>query len=240
MDIEFHYHITYILARKGGFDAETSAVIAYASQYTDDNNDKYQVTLHDGTVFRNYISQTLNILFPKNKLLRIYSCFHFLPGDFTAPEAERSDCTLHKFNNTANSVTAQQVYADALESGDPYQTADGRLTDLRAARHRHRLALSRAKVFLPLQAEASEGMAAEGLHNVRGRPRHDGGDRGSGAGATGPVKRRLPQGLPPQLTPEQVGEGALPRMSCVEDTTVGSPKASARRWLRRITPDFSC
>lgn len=37
MDIEFHYHITFILARKAGFNTKDSYIIAYSSQYTDDN-----------------------------------------------------------------------------------------------------------------------------------------------------------------------------------------------------------
>jgi hypothetical protein len=39
MDIEFHYHMTYIIARRAGFSPNDSYVIAYSSQYTDDNTD---------------------------------------------------------------------------------------------------------------------------------------------------------------------------------------------------------
>ncbi len=116
MDIEFHYHITYILARKGGYSEEDASTIAYACQYTDDNNDKYEVILEDGSVYGNYISQTLNILRPKNKLVRIYTCFHFFPGEYWSDDAQRADCSLHLFNTTSDSPDAQTMFRTALEA----------------------------------------------------------------------------------------------------------------------------
>ena len=122
MDIEFHYHITYILARKGGYNTTDASTIAYACQYTDDNNEKYEVKLDGGTVYENFISQTLNILRPKNKLVRIYSCFHFFPGDYAGDEAKRSDGSLHLFNTTPDSSDAAEMFKTALDKGDLYRT----------------------------------------------------------------------------------------------------------------------
>jgi hypothetical protein len=45
MNIDFHYYLTYLLAERAGFDrkiksGETEAeIIAYSSQYVDDNNE---------------------------------------------------------------------------------------------------------------------------------------------------------------------------------------------------------
>jgi len=119
MNIEFHYHITYILARKSGFDTETASTIAYASQYTDDNNEQFQVLLKDGSRYRNYISQTFNILKPKNRLVRIYTCFHFFPGNYDHPDSRRIDGSMHLFNTTAGSDDARKMLDAALETGDP-------------------------------------------------------------------------------------------------------------------------
>ena len=121
MDIEFHYYITYILAKESGFDPGNTDKIAYASQYTDDNCIKIRITQEDGSEYQNYISQTMNILNPINKLARIYSCFHFLPGHFDCQSAARIDGSLHILNTTPKSSNADIILDSALESGDPYR-----------------------------------------------------------------------------------------------------------------------
>ncbi len=122
MDIEFHYHITYILARQAGFSSHEAQVVAYSSQYTDDNDDKYQVLLPDSQIYQNYISQTLNIFRPKNKLVRIYTCFHFPAGEFLNHlPARRADGALHLFNTTPNSASVRKIFQQALDSGNLYR-----------------------------------------------------------------------------------------------------------------------
>lgn len=37
MDIEFHYYVTYLVYIKAGFNKNEAEIIAYASQYVDDN-----------------------------------------------------------------------------------------------------------------------------------------------------------------------------------------------------------
>ncbi|MDA8104143.1 MAG: hypothetical protein M0Z71_02065 [Nitrospiraceae bacterium] len=37
MDIEFHYYMTHLIALRAGFKPDDAFKIAYASQYTDDN-----------------------------------------------------------------------------------------------------------------------------------------------------------------------------------------------------------
>lgn len=118
MDVEFHYYITYILARKGGYSRESAAAIAYASQYTDDNNDMYRVKLPGGRSYRNFISQTMDIFHPKSKKIHIYTCFHFFPGDYSADTARRNDGVLHIFNTTPDSANARRMFRAAMDSGD--------------------------------------------------------------------------------------------------------------------------
>ena len=77
MNSEFHYYITGILAHKAGFNEEEASIIAYSSQYVDHNTIVF--TVDD---YKNYVSQTMNILKPMKTLMRIYPIFHFTPPFF--------------------------------------------------------------------------------------------------------------------------------------------------------------
>jgi len=44
MDFEFHYYITGIIARRAGFIENDAKIIAYASQFVDDNDVILNVT----------------------------------------------------------------------------------------------------------------------------------------------------------------------------------------------------
>ena len=116
MDIEFHYYMTYLTAAKAGFGKEDAATIAYASQYVDDNDLKFEINKGQATAYRNYISQTMNILKPKPKLFRIYPVFHFIPGDPMAQSAWRKDGKMHWLNTTPNSDNANAILDAALRS----------------------------------------------------------------------------------------------------------------------------
>ena len=74
MDIEFHYYITYIIARRAGFSADDAFLLSYACQLTDDNNDPYEISLDTPDYYKNHISQTMNILRPRMDLMHIYPC----------------------------------------------------------------------------------------------------------------------------------------------------------------------
>ena len=45
MDIEFHYYLTKYLALEAGFEEDEAEIIAYASQYVDDNCVKYSIKI---------------------------------------------------------------------------------------------------------------------------------------------------------------------------------------------------
>lgn len=121
MDIEFHYYMTYLIAARAGFAAPQAELIAYASQYVDNNDTLFAVDVDKASCFRNYISQTMNITKPKSKLLRIYPLFHFIPGDVHAETALRKDGKLHWLNTTPNSENANAILDAALASGDLYR-----------------------------------------------------------------------------------------------------------------------
>jgi hypothetical protein len=117
MNSEFHYYITGIIAHRAGFSMEDAATIAYATQLVDDNTVVYKIKdRNTGETYSNYISQTVNILKPKKTLMRIYSIFHFIPGDPMAESARRKDGKMHLLNVTPNSDLSQGVMYKAFKS----------------------------------------------------------------------------------------------------------------------------
>ncbi len=121
MDIEFHYWITALLAREAGFSEEEASVIAYSSQYVDENDVSYKIRSRIGKpVYRNYISQTMNILKPKAELMRIYPIFHFIPGEPDADSARRRDGKMHILNTTPDNGNANEILSEAFKA--PHDT----------------------------------------------------------------------------------------------------------------------
>lgn len=118
MDIEFHYYITYLTAKKAGFTAEESQIIAYSSQYVDDNDLIFSIA---NGQYQNFISQTINILKPWKKLLRIYPLFHFIPGALDLNTVHRRDGKLHYLNTTPCSQNAKDILRKAFSSRDLYR-----------------------------------------------------------------------------------------------------------------------
>lgn len=124
MDIEFHYHITYVLARKAGFDQSEAWIIAYASQYVDDNTGAFTIQAEKPSAnYKNYITQTLDITKPGNRLLRIHTCFHFLPGDYIEHHArvKRNDGLVHVLTTTPDSRNARWLMDEAFKSRSLYR-----------------------------------------------------------------------------------------------------------------------
>ena len=121
MDIEFHYYMMYLISAKAGFGFRDAYNIAYASQYVDDNDMKLEIDKGRASAYRNYISQTMNILKPKNKLFRIYPLFHFIPGDPMSRTAFRKDGKMHWLNTTPDSKNANQICDRAMATKDVYR-----------------------------------------------------------------------------------------------------------------------
>ena len=117
MDMEFHYWITGIIARESGFTEDEAKIIAYSSQFVDENDTSLTVRDKETSdIYRNFISQTLNILKPKTELLRIYPIFHFIPGHPDGPTAKRRDGKMHLFNTTPNSEFANRIFQVAFKA----------------------------------------------------------------------------------------------------------------------------
>jgi len=121
MDIEFHYHIIYLIAARAGFNTTDAYLIAYSSQFVDDNTIIYEINPGKSEYYKNYISQTYNILKPRRKLFRIYPLFHFVPGDLLNGDP-RKDGKLHQLNTTPDSVNSRKILRAALRSKDLYRT----------------------------------------------------------------------------------------------------------------------
>jgi hypothetical protein len=120
MDIEFHYYITYVIALRAGFNAEDSYVLAYSSQYTDDNTTIFKISQGTGDeYYSNYISQTSDITKPKNELMRIYPIFHFMPGpkeEIESNTALRRDGKFHILNTIPDNGNARLTLKAAFET----------------------------------------------------------------------------------------------------------------------------
>jgi hypothetical protein len=121
MNIEFHFYIINLLARRAGFSENDSYIIAYSSQYTDDNCIIYRINKGKEDEYSNYISQTMNILKPKRKLMRIYPCFHFVPGQYDSDLAKRKDGKMHMLNTSENNKNSNILMDNALSTGDLYR-----------------------------------------------------------------------------------------------------------------------
>ena len=118
MDIEFHYYMTYLIAAKAGLEPGDALTLAYSSQYVDDNDMIFEIDNGKASYFQNYISQTMNILKPKQSLMRVYPIFHFIPGDPQAKTAFRKDGCMHWLNTTPDSGNANAMLDLALETGN--------------------------------------------------------------------------------------------------------------------------
>ena len=65
MDIEFHYWLTGLIAYRAGFNRDEAFTIAYSSQHVDENDVTLEIKSH-GSVYKNFISQTMNHAYPVN------------------------------------------------------------------------------------------------------------------------------------------------------------------------------
>jgi hypothetical protein len=110
MNIEFHYHITYLLSLKAGFNQEFAYKIAYSSQFVDDNNKLLEVVDSGMNLVYCSLPTALGSIFPSTKRDIILQSFHFLPGN----NPNKPMVT------TANSKLANDLLDYALSKSDPY------------------------------------------------------------------------------------------------------------------------
>jgi hypothetical protein len=71
-----------------GFHPSEAAILAQAAQEIDDNHIPISVSKGTPAEYESVISRTMDILRPKHNE-RVYSIFHFIPGDPAASSAGR-------------------------------------------------------------------------------------------------------------------------------------------------------
>ncbi len=127
MDIEFHYYITHLIALRAGFKKGDARIIAYSSQYTDDND--VPLRIEDGeTPYDILISQTMDPQKPQLERLSIYPAFHFCPGtqeEMFKYAPLRRDGKFHLLTTIPDNSNAIKIFKDALQSGSPYRIGIG-------------------------------------------------------------------------------------------------------------------
>lgn len=127
MEKDFHYYLTYALAKITGFDQ--ADVIAFASQFVDDNNEG-QFTIDgknesfpekipsEGGHYYPIMTQSLS---PKSldTLVQkyVYVPFHFIPGDGSVKIKDH----INVYSTTPGSPIAVSLLKKALDSDNPYQ-----------------------------------------------------------------------------------------------------------------------
>ena len=119
MNTEFHYYVTGIVANAAGFPEQEAKTIAASSEFVDEND--VQIKVRDESkevVYQNYISQTMNILKPKQKLMRIYPAFHFVPGQASDKRARRRDGKMHLLNTTPDNEIANLLLDKAFDASE--------------------------------------------------------------------------------------------------------------------------
>ena len=121
MNIEFHYYITKYLAINAGFSPDEAEIIAYSSQFVDDNIKRFTILTPDKKAeYSNYISQTRDITKPARELLRIYVLFHFFPGDPLYYGATRRDGKMHLMMTTPGSTHAVEIFMSLSDVSNLY------------------------------------------------------------------------------------------------------------------------
>jgi hypothetical protein len=133
MQKDFHYDVIFALAKEAGYRPSDANIIAYASQYTDDNTDReYTVFDDDGEFYIGFpekigtsgdlyfpiITQAVDITAFKVGIQRyVYAPFHFIPGDNNVEIRGKKNplCTTRGCKNAVALLEA------ALESKDLYR-----------------------------------------------------------------------------------------------------------------------
>jgi len=129
MEKDFHFYVTYALANRAGFNNDDSFIIAYASQYVDDNNES-QYPKKDGPpqfpfgirsnggFFRPVMTQSMSVKSLVYEIQKfVYVPFHFLPGDANQPVKGK----INQYSTTPDSINARRLLKAALASEDLYR-----------------------------------------------------------------------------------------------------------------------
>jgi hypothetical protein len=120
LNIEYHYHITYLIAISAGFSVQDANKIAYSSQYVDDN--LFEISIYDNSkkniFYKNQASALKENSLHNTKIIKnTLIPFHFLPGK---KASKRIDGKSHELTTTPNNKIAKRVLITALKSKNLY------------------------------------------------------------------------------------------------------------------------
>ena len=122
MDIEFHYYVTYLTATRAGFKPKDANILAYSSQYVDNNDILFEINKDSEELYyENYISQTLDITKPQKDLLRIYPFFHFIPGEESSYSEKINEDEMPSLNTIPDNVNANKMIDKSLAGNNLYE-----------------------------------------------------------------------------------------------------------------------
>lgn len=131
MEKDFHYYLIYAMAKVTGLN--NPDIVAYSSQFTDDNNEgQFSVDQEDvsfpeklkanGGYYYPIMTQSLS---PKSLdpyvQKYVYAPFHFLPGDNNGVINGKKN----PLSTTPNSKNSKAMLVKALESQNPYSIGIG-------------------------------------------------------------------------------------------------------------------
>lgn len=121
MNVEFHYYLTKLVAVEAGLMPDEAEIVAYASQYVDDNKQELTIETPDGDSFTSLITQYDDILNPPAEKLQINFLHHYLPGNPTNSKVQRADGKMHVLMTTPASQHAQEIFFDTTRGEDLYK-----------------------------------------------------------------------------------------------------------------------
>lgn len=140
MQKDFHYDIIYALAKEAAYKDDEASIIAYASQYVDDNTDreysasdsygKFYVRFPNrigksGDLYFPVITQAVDITSFQLSIQRyVFAPFHFIPGDNNVTITDKKNPlygTKNLLCTTRGCKNAVTLLQEALKSKDLYR-----------------------------------------------------------------------------------------------------------------------
>ncbi len=130
MEKDFHYHFIYSLARLSGFSMEEAEIVAFSSQFVDDNNEGQfiidgkergfptKIKTSEG-FYHPIMTQSLSISSLEHHIHRyVYMPFHFFPGgeDSVPIKGEKNP-----YSTAANSKRVNILLEKAFETKDLFR-----------------------------------------------------------------------------------------------------------------------
>lgn len=123
MNVEFHYYIIHFLALRAGIPENQARIIAYSSQFVDNNIVAYAIDTGRG-IYHTIVTQNYgwwDDSFPNN----VYLPFHFFPGNNDNLVCYRKDGKRNPLNCTPNSTGVKELLIRALKARNLYRVGIG-------------------------------------------------------------------------------------------------------------------